>query len=123
MIIQQDTSSALYQIQRYESGKIWINGQIFETSVIIRPQSLLVPWEPKNLNELNLTHFKSIFDDPPEILLLGTGQQMLIPPRELINAFIAKNIGIEFMDSKAACFTYMALACEDRSVAACILIE
>jgi uncharacterized protein len=75
------------------------------------------------MSDLTAQDFASIYADPPEILLLGTGSKLIIPPKELIYPLMEQKIGVEFMDSKAACFTYMALACEDRVVAACILVD
>ncbi len=122
VIIQQDESSATYIIQRYAPGKIWINQQCYESSVIIRPHHLLAPWAPSCLQEVTFADFKSLEDDMPQILLLGTGEKLIIPPEALLLPLFKKGIGVEFMDSKAACFTFTALAAENRNVAACILI-
>jgi len=121
VIIQQDDSSATYQIQRYETGKIWINQQCYTTSVIVRPHSLS-SWHPMKLNEVTSEHFVSLLDMKPQILLLGTGPQLIIPSQELLLPLFEKGIGVEFMDSRAACHTYTVLAAEERNVAACILI-
>lgn len=121
MIIQQDESSATYQINRYEPGKIWINQQCYNESLILRPHRLQT-WRPRQLNELCAADFLSLEEDLPKILLLGTGKDLLIPPEELFIPFFQKGIGVEFMDSRAACHTFTVLASEERAVAACILI-
>lgn len=121
MIIQQDDSSATYQIQRYEPGKIWINQQCYTTSIIVRPHHLL-SWSPMKLSEVAPEHFSSLFENQPQILLLGTGEQLIIPSQNLLLPLFEKGIGVEFMDSRAACHTYAVLAAEERNVAACILI-
>lgn len=121
MIIQQDDSSATYQINRYEPGKIWINQQCYEHSVIIRPH-LLLPFPRKNLSEATIDDFALFDQDLPQILLLGTGQKLIIPPEDLLKQLFEKGIGVEFMDSKAASYTYTVLAAEERNVAACIFI-
>jgi uncharacterized protein len=123
VIIQQDDSSATYQIQRYEPGSIWINQQCYHSSVIIRPHHLLVPWSPKQIDEIKPEDFNSLFEEIPQIVILGTGSQLIIPAQSILLPLFEKWIGVEFMDSRAACHTYTILAAEERNVAACILLR
>ncbi|MFI4937702.1 MAG: Mth938-like domain-containing protein [Candidatus Berkiellales bacterium] len=122
MIIQQDETTATYQINRYEPGKIWINQQAYDQSVIIRPHSLATI-TPRQLSELTVNDFSSLFEDLPQIFLLGTGSKLIIPPEELLRPLFEKGIGVEFMDSKTASYTFTVLAAEERNVAACILVS
>ena len=122
MIIQQDSNSADFQIQSYEAGQICVNKVIYKTSLIIRPKELLT-WEPSHFAQLKADHFKPILDNPPNIVLLGTGAKLIIPDMSLFAELWEKGIGVEWMDSRAACLTYAALSAEGRSIAACILID
>lgn len=122
MNIHKEHCSATYQIKHYEPGKLQINEANYTNSVIIRPDVLLAPWRPSTLCELCLEDFETLLMTPPTILLLGTGAKMLIPPQSLLIPLFEKGIGVEFMDSKAACYTYTILATDERNVAACILI-
>lgn len=122
MHIQKDENEATYQIQSYEPGKIVINAKSYTQSVIIRPHALLTPWRPNSLAELTHNDFESLILDKPTILLLGTGSTLEIPSQELLRPLFEMGIGVEFMDSKAACYTYTILSSEGRNVAACILI-
>lgn len=122
MIIQQDESAATYQIQRYEPGKVWINTVCYEQSLIVRPHTLIHPWGSVSLSTLNASHFTPLFDNKPDIVLLGTGDTLMIPNDDLLQDLWLKGIGVEFMDSRRACFTYTVLAAEERNVAACIIL-
>lgn len=122
MNIQEEQGSATYHIKRYEPGNIQINEQNYNCSVIIRPHHLLAPWKPSTLAELCIEDFETLLLDPPTIMLLGTGARMIIPPQSLLLPLFEKGIGVEFMDSKAACYTYTILAADERNIAACILI-
>ena len=121
MFLEQDDTQATYLIQRYEPGKIWINQECYQTSVVIWPHQMST-WEPREFNEVKTEHFQVLFDSLPQILLLGTGCKLIIPPQNLLLPLFEKGIGVEFMDSRAACHTYTVLASEKRNVAACILI-
>ena len=121
MFIQQDSNNATYQINRCENGHIWINEIAYNHSVIIRPNEL-TPWEPKQFDELTLAHFKPIMDNPPQILLIGTGDLTQYLPDDIMVPLLAAGIGVECMNTKTACFTYTALICEGRNVAACLIV-
>ena len=56
-------------------------------------------------------------------LLFGTGRCQRFPRPELLRPFMAARIGVEIMDTAAACRTYNILALEGRNVAAALLIE
>ena len=53
----------------------------------------------------------------------GSGKQIRFPPVTWITSLIHKQIGIETMDTQAACRTYNILASEGRSVALALLLE
>jgi uncharacterized protein len=122
MFLQADDSSATYLIQRYEPGKIWINQQCYQNSVIVWPHRFISDWGPTNFSEIKQEHFQVLFDSTPQIVLFGTGTRLVIPPQDLLLPLFEKGIGVELMDSRAACHTYTVLASEKRNVAACILI-
>jgi uncharacterized protein len=58
----------------------------------------------------------------PEVVVLGTGAAQRFPPPELARALAATGVGVEVMDTRAACRTYNILASEGRKVAAAVLI-
>ncbi len=122
MFIQQDDSDATFKINRYEPGSIWINQQCYHCSVIIRPHHLMAPWEPKQLSDVTNDHFAILFDPKVEIVLIGTGSKLIVPSQALLRPLYDRGIGVEFMDSRAACHTYTVLAAESRNVAACIIV-
>lgn len=123
MKIHQDNSSAIYQIQSYQPGVIQINQKNYLKSLIISAQQLVEDWPPQNFEELLPQHFDWMETVKPEILLLGTGhtQQFLSP--ELMEPFIRMGVGIEVMNTFAACSTFQVLTSEDRNVWAALIIE
>ena len=54
---------------------------------------------------------------------MGTGNALRFPDSVILKGVIRAGIGIDFMDSRAACRTYNILAAEGRHVAAGIIIE
>lgn len=123
MNIQQDTNTSKYNIKRYQPGKIWVNQQCYQKSILISPTSLNHQWAPQTFSELLPEHFQGIHDTPPEIFILGTGEKLDFPPSEWLLPFYEQGIGVEIMDSLRAVYTYTILCSEDRKVTAGILIR
>jgi uncharacterized protein len=116
-----NTSNHRYQIKTVNTNSIIINETIYSNSLIIMPQ-YLTDWEPSNFEELKLAHFEILANLDADVIVLGTGQTIQFPNAELLSPLIKKGIGIEVMDTAAACRTYTILASEDRNVAAGLLI-
>jgi uncharacterized protein len=58
---------------------------------------------------------------PPQFLLLGTGRRQVFPPPALVKAFHEAGIGLDVMNTGAACRTYNVLLAEKRDVTAALV--
>lgn len=56
----------------------------------------------------------------PQFLLVGTGRKQIFPEPMITAAFGARGIGLEVMDTGAACRTYNVLLAEQRPVMAAL---
>lgn len=74
-------------------------------------------WIPPPLGELTAGDLTLLLDMKPEFIVLGTGVRLSRPPRALVAALEAHNIGVEPMDSRAAARAWGVLRAEDRWVA------
>ncbi len=113
-----DNGDAAFQIKAYENGLIRVNEQTYDYPILLMPTHLIAPWGPHSLKELSSTHFEIILPYKPKLVILGTGKQHRLLPVSLYAALINNNIGVEIMDTKAACRTYTVLMAEGREVAA-----
>jgi uncharacterized protein len=118
-----DDNNAQYQIRAYAPGTIKINDKTLSKSVIITPTQLIEDWAPQSIAELTTESLQVIADTRPDILLIGTGATMIFLSAEIYGPLINLGIGVEFMDTSAACRTYNALSAENRNVAAALLIR
>ena len=59
----------------------------------------------------------------PELVLFGSGTRLRFPHPSLVRPLIERRIGVETMDSAAACRTYNVLLGEGRAVIAALLFE
>ncbi len=103
----------------YGQDHITINGQRHTRSMVVLPSELRA-WSPRSLDQCT---FEELMDLPVEILLLGTGRKLRFPHPSVMVAFRQKGIGLEVMDTPAACRTYNILLSEERKVGAAIFLE
>jgi uncharacterized protein len=123
MQISLDQGYSGYSIRRYEPGRIILgDSQVIEASLIIIPEHLITDWRPTNFDDLKAEDFTPFREIRPEIALLGTGDKMHLVGREIRAFFADMGMGLEVMDTAAACRTFDVLASEDRSVAAALLM-
>lgn len=123
MILNQDSSDAKFQIRAYELGRITVNETVYQHSLIISAEHLISDWRPQSLQELKPEHWQAALALKPEVILLGTGERFQMPAQHLLAPVYQQKLGVEIMDTRAACRTYMALIAEGRKVLAALLIN
>ena len=99
-----------------------VNQVRYERSLIVLPDQIVEDWPAHSFEQLAAEHFEHLCSLQPEIVLLGTGATLRFPHPSLTGILINQKIGIEVMDTSAACRTYNILTAEGRRVAAALLI-
>lgn len=118
-----DSNIGKYQVTSYEPGKVIINKQIYTRSLIITAEQLMTDWGPQTFSELTADHLKSVLNLAPHIVILGTGEKQHFLAQELALLFLQQGIGIEVMNTDAACRTYNVLMSEGRNVVAGLILK
>lgn len=114
-----DTNS--YHIESYTAGKIKISGEFYHNNLIVSKKEVIL-WQPKVLAELTADDLYPALELHPQVLLLGTGEQLTFPPVSIFRHCIEQKIGYEVMNTLAACHTYTILMAEGRNVVAALFI-
>ena len=109
-------------IHAYGPGQVTINQQVHRRSLLVTPGQLIIDWPPQSFGELLAQHFDQIRALNPEVVVLGTGARLQFPRTADTRALIQANIGLEVMDTGAACRTYNILMQDGRRVAAALLM-
>lgn len=123
MKIQFDAGGAGQNfIHAYGPGQVTINQQVHRRSLLVTPGQLIIDWPPQSFGELLAQHFDQIRALNPEVVVLGTGARLQFPRTADTRALIQANIGLEVMDTGAACRTYNILMQDGRRVAAALLL-
>jgi uncharacterized protein len=106
----------------YGEGYVEINGQRHTQSLVVSGGRLVTDWPVASLEGLRADHMAAIVELKPEIVLLGTGARFQFPPPALLAPLYKAGIGVEVMDTPAACRTYNILQGEGRDVAAALIV-
>jgi uncharacterized protein len=122
MQIALEPITAYNQIRSYQPGYIGVNSSVYEHSIIVAPSLEVMSWAPRTYADLLPEHFDFLLTSKPQFILLGTGYKMHLPCPEIRLALQKIGVGIEFMDTAAACRTYNVLLTENRDVVAALLI-
>lgn len=91
-------------------------------SVILSAAELVGHWPVHDVQALDETALAPALALRPEILILGTGAHILFPDASLFAALAHRGIGLEVMNTAAACRTYNVLVNEDRPVVAALIL-
>jgi len=118
-----DRPGGAHLVRAYSPGQIRIGDRDIATSLIVTATTLIEPWRPRRIDELEPADLEPVVALGPQVLLIGTGARQVFPGPQVFAALHAARIGFEVMDTGAACRTYNVLVAEDRRVAAALLIE
>jgi uncharacterized protein len=132
MQVNLDNDLSAYTIRGYQPGEIAITPpiqqnsenirpvevEVISGSFVISPRQLIRNWPPVEVSELVAAHMEILAELNPEVILLGTGPKLQFPETRILAEIHNKQIGIEIMDTAAACRTYNILMTEGRFVVA-----
>ena len=106
----------------YDDNNIQVNHESYRSGLYIHQGQLVSPWGPERLRDLSISHLKTFIENPPEVLIIGTGRLTAFPSEEIMQFLSGHHIGYEFMDSRAAARTYNILVSEGRPTSAALLL-
>ncbi len=122
MKFEPDRAEGVNAITRHDAGRVWVGGTLFEHSVLVPWVGTVQPWHAKVPADLTPAHFEQVLALQPELVIFGSGARLEFVRPALYRALIDRRIGIETMDTAAACRTYNVLASEGRSVVAGLIV-
>ena len=121
MKIERELPEGRNAFTAYGDGYVAVNGVRHERSVIVSGQALQ-EWAPRSVDALSAENLAAIVDMRPEIVLIGSGAIFQFPDPAALAPLHAARIGVEVMDTRAACRTYNILLAEGRNVVAALIV-
>ncbi len=122
MKFQPDVLAGTNVITRHDADALWVGNQRFTHSLLVPWQGTVLPWAPARPEDLEAGHFEAILALQPELVIFGSGPRLKFVSPALLRALIERRIGVETMDTPAACRTYNVLVSEGRSAVAALLL-
>ncbi len=122
MKLSEDYTYGSNVIRAYTDTGIEINDKAYSSSLVVGNTLLIEDWEISHIDDMAETHWQQLVELSPEIIIIGTGEKIIFPHPSSYAIAIQQGIGVEFMDSAAACRTYNILLSEDRPIIAAIIL-
>lgn len=120
MKLQPDQSD-VQTISGYGPGWVGVGQEKITHNVILGSRGERLPWAG-SYEELGPGHFAQLAELGVEVVIFGSGARIRFPRPAWLAPLAAARIGIETMDTAAACRTYNILAQEGREVAVALLL-
>lgn len=115
MRLTEITYGSAQPIDGYGPGFFRVGGHV------LRGACLVTPWDAGPWGGLEDVAAALALTDRVDVLLIGMGAEIAHPPATLRQQLEAAGIGVEVMNSPAACRTYNVLLSEGRRIAAALL--
>ena len=122
MKFAQDSQQDGYVITAYDDNSVSINGKTFSQSLVVASTRLKENWDVADIELLTPNHIEAVLSFQPELIIIGTGNRLIFPAIEIYSGIIEHGIGVDFMDTGAACRTYNILMSEGRDVVAGLIL-
>ena len=119
----QPDSFDVQAITGYGPGWVGVNGEKITTSCIVASSGERIEWKASRFEDLGPEHFEEIARLKPEVAIFGSGSRIRFPKPAWLKPLIDERVGLETMDTAAACRTYNILAQEGRRVAVALLLD
>jgi uncharacterized protein len=103
-------------------GWVRVGPNEYRESLVLTPDRVAPGFAPAGFDALKPEDFAALLASSPEIVLLGTGATQRFLRPAVTAPLHDANVGLEVMDTRAACRTYNILVAEGRSVVAALIV-
>lgn len=110
-------------IRACSAREIAVREHTIRRSVVLSAGEILFDWPPASAEAITAEHLEAALMLQPEVVLLGTGARQRFPAGEVLAPAYRAGVGVEVMDTPAACRTYNVLVQDGRRVAAALILE
>lgn len=109
-------------VRAWRRGGLRVGDQWLRSHAIVSADRIVRDWPVSDPEALQPDDLEPALATDPDIIILGTGESLRRPAADLMGIMAERGIGVEIMDTPAACRTYNVLLHEGRSVVAALFI-
>lgn len=121
MSLQQQLPDGTLRVRWVRDEAIGVDQDERQRSFLLDGEGI-TDWSPSTIAEIDEAELDLLLVRRPELVLLGTGSRQQFLPARLQARLLARGVGIECMDNRAAARTYNLLADEGRRVLAAFVL-
>lgn len=122
MKITLDQGPAINAVTARAADRVHVRERVFTSSVILTATEIVPDWPARDAAALSVAELDAVLALGPDVVVLGTGERQVFPPTGLLAHAAQRGVGLEVMDSGAACRTYNVLLYEGRKVALALIL-
>ena len=122
MKIERDSPEGRNTFTGYGPGYVEVNRKRYAASLVVSGDRVIVDWPAASVEALTADHLAAIVELRPEIAIIGSGATFRFPDPARLAPLHQARIGVEVMDTQAACRTYNILLGEGRNVVAALIV-
>ena len=123
MKIEREEVQGRNMFTGYGAGYVEVNRTRYSGSLVVGAETMVTDWPLESIAALAADHRAAILEMKPEIVLLGTGAAFAFPEPARLAPLREARVGVEVMDTAAACRTYIILLGEGRNVVAALIVQ
>jgi uncharacterized protein len=118
----QDIAEGYLFVRSCSPGTITVVDRAITRSFVLAPDRIVEDWPVTHADAFDAAAAEVIAALEPEVVLLGTGERQVFPPRQALVSLLRRRVGVEVMDNAAASRTYNLLASEGRRAVAAFIL-
>lgn len=122
MKIEREAAESNNVFTAYGDGWVEVAGRRITASLLVAADRIVEGWTAGGIGTLTEAETATLLDLKPEIVLLGSGAKFRFPDPAALAPLFRAGVGVEVMDTKAACRTYNILLAEGRRVVAALVV-
>ena len=100
---------------------IQVVDEFYTSAIILSAKEIITDWPVGSVQDIERRHLEKILELAPEVVLIGTGREQVFLPPEQLMVFYERGVGIEVMNTSAACRTFNVLVSESRNVVGALI--
>ncbi|MGB3392183.1 MAG: Mth938-like domain-containing protein [Stenotrophomonas sp.] len=123
MQLNRELPDYTYSLRAANGHQARVNDLLLTHSFLLAPDQLVENWPVTSAGQLTMEDLAPVLARNPAVFILGTGEQQVFPPAEIMAACLTRGIGIEVMNNASAARTFNVLASENRRVLAAFMLS
>src|SRR5688572_10848566 len=113
-------NNPLHFVRAWEPGRLRVADRWIAGNVLVSADRIVEGWTNALPHGLTIADLEPALLLEPTIIVLGTGTERLLPDVALMADVAARSVGLEIMNTPAACRTFNVLLQEQRRVVAAL---